>query len=260
MIELEEQVLNDSEKQELLEIDTALTDWNRVKTAGSSKFEAILKEIEELVESSKGQGQYMQKECERRISRSLMELLRALEAQNKDEFIDIPTLMHISELARKYLQGKPQIQLLSVILKEYRRLQERSLNEQETERKSIETAEKFANQYKMLNELLNLFPKANSQEKTIRKKSTTLIEAKIKQPKAKCTKEIKKQKPIQQKPSYTTPKRIVYKSNTKTHRGKQNKQKNATARKSEKELDDGWIGSKNIELEDDSVWQKTSLV
>jgi len=250
-IELDDQPLNESEKCELLEINTALTECNR-DIEKLDSIEIILKKIEELIDSLKGQELYMQKECERRIKEYLMEILKILKT---DTVIDAQILMRISELAKEYLEEKEQAQFLFVVLREYRKSQERSLNEQEVEKKTLETAEKFNNQCKMLNELLSLFPsRTNSQEKVMSKKTIIKSEVKPRQPKGKTVKAQFKNKQKILKETHelrntNIPKKSPHRAQIKTSSKKQNTSKRINE-------DDEWIGNRNAELEDNTEWEK----
>eukprot|EP01022_Parablepharisma_sp_SALTPOND_P020432 TRINITY_DN3728_c0_g1_i1.p1 TRINITY_DN3728_c0_g1~~TRINITY_DN3728_c0_g1_i1.p1 ORF type:complete len:478 (+),score=72.15 TRINITY_DN3728_c0_g1_i1:1028-2461(+) len=258
--------LNESETNEIRQIDNALAVFSKnfTETSGSiikpkiDTVDSILNRTEELVSALRvpGQGVYMRKESEKRINENLLQLLGLIEKTDKTQFISVHTLIRISEISKKYLDGPNQAKLLAVILREYRKVQERKVNDLRVEKKNVETTEQFDKQYKMLKELVQLFPENNSSQIRSATPKPEAKKVKTQQPKMKrnSIKQPPKQK-TQEKPVHR-PWNIKRGGTRKSTKGKSGGSSKHKPVKTDEE--DSWIGKKSVELEDDALWEKIS--
>jgi len=302
----EEAILNESEKNEIQQIDIALKNTvpdeiQKIKdeTSGSiikpkpDTIESALEKTEELISALNAGniGNFMKNEYEKRIAENTEILINLLDKIPNSQFIEIKNLMKISEIAKKYMDGPNQTKLLGIVLREYRKIQERKVSELSDKKKHIETAEHFEKQYEMLTELIQLFPneneKINSHENSPNtpikhnKNSSAAKKAKTTQPKNKqLVRDARKPVPVRKITEFKTenvkkpikheqkPKSANKILVAKTTTGKKSADnvrklsgigKNTIKTNKIENDEDSWIGNKSLEFDDDEMWEKTGI-
>ncbi len=130
--------------------------------AGES-IESLLGKTEDLIKMQhslreRDSERNLRDEIRRRVHENMVQMLDLLGGNEDKKPTGARVLMKIAEIARKYLEETLQTRLMRIILKEYRRAQEVRVRKLILEKKGVEAAEVFDKQYKMLKELVRLFP------------------------------------------------------------------------------------------------------
>ncbi len=290
--------MNDTEKNEIRQISNAIVGTIPAEEETTeASIRSLLTKAEDLIKvlqtlDGKEKDQHLQLEIARRLQENMGEMLRALQRYDHLHPLEERLLMRITEIAKSYADEGLRTKIMRVALEEYRRTQEQKVEALKQEKKTVEAAEVFDRQYKMLKELVQLFPtgeqaatepEQHEREKTSdspksrgsgKLKYSTAMPPAVHRSRAKQSAGPPKQKPTQETSrmrrgfdiKHTNPgassrtlsmrgshKGLVAADDTKAKRtGKNGK---LEGKKQAEKDDEEWIGQKSMELEDDSLWQ-----
>ena len=193
-IELDDDAMDETEKNEIQQIDNALegshehriqsrheivVDYAKnvtnetekgdsmVQAEGEEAVLTLLQKTEELITALVA-VQEIKEECilctdiRRRIKENIVEMIKKLTNIDKSKLISEPTLVKISEIARGHAEEEQRAKLFRIVLEEYRKVQEHKVKVLEVEKRDLENAESLQKCIGHLKGLMQIFPKEDS--------------------------------------------------------------------------------------------------